>query len=380
MKAYNNRRFTKKNTSRIWIILLILFLLITLISFVVLWKDSRTPEPDYELFEITRGTIENTSLATGKISPRNMVLVKPQISGIISELKKEPGDAVKVNEVIAVISVVPEVASLNAAQARAETARINYKLMQEEYDRQRTLFIKKVISRQEMDRVDAEYKKARVELDNANDNLNIVRSGVSASTGGHTQVRSTIDGTILNVPVKVGTSVIQSNTFNDGTTIATVADMNDMIFVGDLDESEIDKVYVGMPVNISIGALEKRTFSAQLEHIAPQGVEINGAILFEIKAAVHIPSNVTVRAGYSANAEMVLAKAENVLTVPESALHTENDGSSFIYVYRPDNGEKELYSKQYVTLGLSDGVNIQITGDNIREGDKVRGNMLAQKK
>ena len=367
------------NTSKIRILLLLAFLLIAVVSLVALWKDSRIPDATYELFEVQKGTIENTTLATGKISPRNMVSVKPQISGIISQIKKTPGEKIKENEVIAVINVVPEMASLNAAETRVEVAQINFNLMSDEYHRQELLFNKKVISRQEMDKVDAEYKKAQVELNNSRDNLSIVRSGVSLRSGGHTQVRSTINGTILDVPVKVGTSVIQTNTFNDGTTIATVADMNDLIFIGDLDETEIDKVYIGMPVNISIGALEKRVFHAKLEYIAPQGKEINGAILFEIKAAVQIPNDVVIRSGYSANAEMTLGKATDILMLPESALYME-DNEAFIYVCENQEDRKLSFRKQPVTLGLSDGVRVQIEGDSIREGDFVRGAILSKNK
>lgn len=380
MDTGNNKKYElakQPKSSKKLIIFLDIFLVVAVISLVVLWMDSRTPLPTYEIHEVKKGTIENKTLATGKISPRNMVSVKPQISGIISELKKEPGDSVKVGDILAVINVVPEMTSLNAAQARLEMAQINMRLMKDEYDRQLSLYESKVVSRQEMLRVETEYKKAHAELVNARDNLSIVRSGVSASTGGHTQVRSTIDGTILNIPVKVGSSVIQSNTFNDGTTIATVADMNDMLFIGNIDESEIDKVYVGMPVSVSIGALKQQTFNAVLEYIAPQGMEINGAILFEIKATVNIPPDVTIRSGYSANAEMILEKSKDVLMVPEGALYAEGD-QYFVYLCYIDDEGNTIYVKQYVTLGLSDGVYVEINGKNIREGDKIRGNILSK--
>ncbi len=377
MAANINGDYThkKSKSKRVQALLLDIFIILAVASLVVLWLDSKDPKIEYEVHEVKRGNIENVTLATGKISPRNMVQIKPQISGIIARVMKEPGDKVTVDEVIASISVVPEMASLNAAQARVEVAEINFALARDNHDRQRILYDKKVISKQEMDRYEAEYKKAQVEINNSRDNLQIVRSGVSMSTGGHTRVRSTINGTVLNVPVKVGTSVIQSNSFNDGTTIATVADMSDMIFVGNIDETEIDKVYAGMPVIITIGALEKRAFDAQLEYIAPQGVEINGAILFEIKAAVDIPEDVTIRAGYSANAEMVLSRAADVLVIPESCVHFNEEEMPYVYVYYKDKNGTNVPEECYVTLGLSDGVNVEVASECLEEGSIIRGNV-----
>ena len=364
-----NARPVKKKRRALRVILVLLFVAAIAASFVLLWRDSRPADVLYTDYTVTRGDIENTSIATGKISPRDVVSVKPQISGIISEIMKEPGDRVKKNEVIAVVKVVPEMGALNAAQARLEVAQINLKQIEEMYNRQKMLYESKVIAKEAMDKAEAEYKTALVELNNSRDNLDIVRSGISRSTGGNTRVQATIEGTVLTVPVKVGTSVIQSNTFNDGTTVATVADMSDMLFIGDLDETEIDRVYVGMPLKISIGALEKRKFDAELEYIAPQGVEANGAILFEIKAKTFIPDSVTIRAGYSANAEITMDKAEDVLMLPENAVEMDG-GKAFVYKVTEKADKTVTRQRQEVTLGISDGVYVEIK-QGLSEGDTV---------
>lgn len=356
-------------------VLLIVFALAVVATFVILWRDSRPQKAAYEIYTVERGNVRNTIIATGKIQPRDIVLIKPHISGIISELKKEPGDTVRVNEVIAIIKVIPEMATLNSAQARVKLAQISYDQVKEAYNRQSILFDQKIIAREEMEQSRAEFEKAQVEVRNSRDNLNIVEKGISTSmpNRGNTHVKSTIDGTVLNIPVKVGTSVIQSNTFNDGTTIATVADMNDMIFIGKLDETEIGKVYVGMPVKVTIGAIEKQEFEAQLEYIAPEGVEENGAIMFEIKAVTSIPGNVTIRSGYSANADIILDSAEGVVTVPEYALEMDK-GVPYVYILQAGG----TFKKQAVTLGISDGVNVEVKS-GLTTGQKVRGNEISSK-
>ena len=353
---------------------LVLIGVIILGTFYMLWKKSRPKEIVYEIITVDIGDIENTSVATGKVSPRDEVMIKPQVSGIISELRKKAGDLVKAGEVIAVVKVIPEMASLNAAESRVKISEINFTQITTEYERQKRLFERGVIAHQEMEKAQAEYDKGKEELENAKANLDIVRDGISRKMAqqSNTQIRSTIDGMILDIPVKVGNSVIQSNTFNDGTTIATVANMNDMIFIGKLDETEVDRVHAGMPIKLIVGAITNRKFEALLEYIAPKGVEENGAILFEIKAAATIPDSITVRAGYSANAEIVVAKADSVLRLPESALTFSGD-TTFVYILTDTLAKVKVFDKTQIQTGISDGIFIEVK-EGLEKGMKVRGN------
>lgn len=356
-----------------------LFVIFVIGIFVFLFIKSRPKVITYEIITVGKGNIENTSVATGKVSPRDEILIKPQISGIVDKILKETGDYVQKDEVIATVKVVPELSSLNSAESRVRIAQISLNQVKAEHDRQKQLFDRGVIAREEMEKSDADYRKAKEELDNANESLDIVKKGISKSTAkySNTQIRSTITGMILDVPVKEGNSVIQANNFNDGTTIATVANMNDMIFIGKIDETEVGRIHIGMPIKLSIGAIEDKKFDAQLEYIAPKGTEENGAILFEIKAAARIPDSVLVRAGYSANAEIVLAKSDSVVVVPESSVSFSND-SAFVYTVKDENAKPQVFDKKFVKVGLSNGINIEIK-EGLAVGDKIRGNEVSDK-
>ena len=358
-------------------VLLALCALIFISTIVWLWKKSQPKEIVYEVVNIDFGDIENTSVATGKVSPRDEILIKPQISGIISVVSKEAGDYVKTGDIIATVKVIPEVAQLNSAESRVRVAEISLTQIKSEYERQKQLFERGVIAKDEMDKSEAEYKKAVEEVQNSKDNLDIVKNGISKATAqySNTQIRSTITGMVLDVPIKAGNSVIQANTFNDGTTIATVADMNDMIFIGKIDETEVGRVHVGMPIKLSIGAVENKKFDAVLEYISPKGTEENGAILFEIKAAAAIPDTVVIRAGYSANAEIVLAKAEKVLTIPESSITFSND-SAYVYVLKDSISRPQIFDKKLIKIGLSDGIKVEVKS-GLEKGEKVRGNEVS---
>ena len=210
-------------------------------------------------------------------------------------------------------------------------------------------------------------------MQNAVDNVEIIKDGIAKRSGSYsnTQIRSTITGVILDIPVKVGNSVIQSNNFNDGTTIATIADMNDMIFEGKIDETEVGRVHEGMPIVLTVGALQDKKFNATLEYISPKGVEENGAVMFEMKAAARIPDSVVIRAGYSANAEIILDQRKDVLTIPESAVSFEND-SAFVYVLKKTKDKTQTFDKKFVELGLSDGINIQVV-KGVVDSMEIRG-------
>lgn len=346
--------------------------------FYFLWQKSQPRETVYDIVEVQEGDLESSTVATGKVSPRDEVLIKPQISGIVTEVLKEAGDFVKAGEVIAKIQVVPESSQLSAGESQLSVAKINLAQAKNEYERQKQLFAKGVIAREEMEQSETTYKKAVEDTENAKNNLDIIKTGVSKVTAkfSNTQVRSTIDGMILDVPIKVGNSVIQANTFNDGTTIATVANMNDMIFIGKVDETEVGRIRVGMPIKLSIGAVDGKKFDAQLEYVAPKGVEENGAILFEIKAAAQIKDTIDIRAGYSANAQIIFAKANKVLTIPESCVSFSND-SAFVYTLKEEQ-PKQVFDKKYVTLGLSNGINIEVKS-GLKKGDKIRGNEKSDK-
>lgn len=354
-------------------ILMALVAVIFIGTFVFLYIKSQ-PQPEvYDEFTLQRMNIRKTTVVTGKIEPRNEVNVKPQISGIITEILKEAGETVQQGEVIAKVKVIPDMGSLSAAQSRLRLAEINRKQAQTDYDREKALFDKGLVAADEYDKIAQALRQAREEVDAAQDNLEVVRDGVSKSnaSASSTLIRSTITGLILDIPVKVGNSVILANTFNDGTTIATVANMNDLIFRGNIDETEVGRLSAGMNMKITIGALQDLKFDARLEYISPKATEQNGANQFEIKAAVNLPSSsANIRSGYSANAEIVLAEAKNVLAVPESAI--EFDGNdTYVYVIKGE-GDKQTYERRKVQTGISDGINIEIRS-GVKQNERVRG-------
>lgn len=362
-------------------ILMALVAVIFIGTFVFLYIKSQ-PQPEvYDEFTLQRMDIRKTTVVTGKIEPRNEVNVKPQISGIITEILKEAGETVQEGEVIAKVKVIPDMGSLSAAQSRLRLAEINRKQAQTDYDREKALFDKGLVAADEYDKIAQALRQAREEVDAAQDNLEVVRDGVSKSnaSASSTLIRSTITGLILDIPVKVGNSVILANTFNDGTTIATVANMNDLIFRGNIDETEVGRLSTGMTMKITIGALQDLKFDARLEYIAPKATDQNGANQFEIKAAVNLPSNATnIRSGYSANAEIVLADAKNVLAVQESAIEFDGD-DTYVYVVKGE-GDKQTYERRKVQTGISDGINIEIRS-GVKPNERIRGpKMLATEK
>ena len=353
-------------------IIVALLLLLFVGTFVFLWIKSQPQPVAYEEFVPKVTDLKQSTVVTGKIEPRNEVNVKPQISGIITEIYKEAGQMVTAGEIIAKVKVIPDMGQLSSAQARLRLANVNVKQAKIDYDREKVLFDKGLVSADEYDKIRQNYNQTREEVRAAEDNLEVVRDGVSRSNANtsSTLVRSTITGLILDVPVKVGNTVILSNTFNDGTTIATVANMNDLIFRGNIDETEVGQLVTGMPMKITIGALQDLRLQASLEYVSPKAVESNGANQFEIKAAVQAKQGSQIRSGYSATAEIVLASASNVLTVPESAI--EFSGSdTYVYVVK-GSGESKTYERRQVQTGLSDGINIVIKR-GISVKDKVRG-------
>lgn len=348
------------------------FVLVLVAIFVFLYKQTKPEEILYEKVSPAVKDIDKMTVVTGKIVPRDEINVKPQISGIITEVFKEPGESVKEGEVIAKVKVIPEMSSLSSAQSRVRLSEINLNQAQVNLDREQELYDKFLISREEYEKVLQARDQAKAEYDAAVDALEVIRDGVSSSnaSSSSTLIRSTISGLVLDVPVKVGNSVILSNTFNDGTTIAVVADMNDLIFDGKIDETEVGRLKEGMPMSITVGALKDLSFEAVLEYISPKANENNGTNEFQIKAAVTIPSDVKIRSGYSANARIVLERAEGVLTIPESTLEFAGDT-----VYVNVLGDDDEYHRRDISTGISDGIDIEVKG-GITKDDILKGNRI----
>ena len=349
-------------------LLLVALLGVFIYTMYFLYKKSEQKPITYTTSQPFVTDITKKTLATGTIKPREEIEIKPQVSGIIQELYVEAGEMVKEGDLIARIKVIPNMVSLNNAQNRVEVAQYSFDNAKLDFERNKKLYDDGVISVSDFQRFELTYKNALAELQAAQDNLDIVREGSSKKMGQQslTMVRSTVTGMVLDIPIKVGNQVIESNNFNDGTTIASVANMNDMIFEGKIDESEVGKIKEGMNLIVTIGAIENQSFDAELEFIAPQGVEENGAIQFEVKAKMELNEEFFIRAGYSANADIVLDERIEVLAIPESLLQFEND-SPFVEI---ETGEQQ-FDKKNVKLGLSDGINVEVL-EGVSEDDKIK--------
>ncbi|MDM8305401.1 efflux RND transporter periplasmic adaptor subunit [Phocaeicola salanitronis] len=354
------------------IAVLVLIAAIFIGTFVFLYQKSQPEVVSYQILKAETKDLVQTTVATGKIEPRDEVEIKPQISGIIAEVYKEAGQTVQQGEVIAKVKVIPELGTLNSAESRVRLAEMNGKQAEIDLERMEKLYNDKLVSNEEYEKTLLAAKQAREELQAAKDNLEIVKEGITKSSASFssTLIRSTITGLILDVPIKVGNSVIMSNTFNDGTTIATVADMSDLIFRGNVDETEVGRIREGIPVKITLGALQNMKFDAVLEYISPKSIENNGANQFEIKAAITVPDSVTIRSGYSANAEMVLQQANDALTIPESAVEFSND-STFVYVLT-DSVPTQTFERRLITTGISNGIDTEVK-QGLKAGESVRG-------
>ena len=312
--------------------------------------------------------IYKKTVATGSVNPRKEIEIKPQVSGIIDQVYVEAGTMIEKNDKIALVKIIPNMVSLNNAENRLRQAKISLDNAQIDLDRNQELKDKKVIAEAEFQPFELAYKTAQEEYKAAQDNLDLVKKGETSRNKSNTNrlIKSTISGMVLDVPVEEGNSVIEANTMNDGTTVASVADMTDLVFEGKVDESEVGKIREGMALILKIGAIEDETFDAVLEYISPKGVEEDGAIQFEIKAAVQLKEGQFIRAGYSANADIVLDKREDVLAVSEALLQFDGD-SAYVEV---EVGEQK-YEKRYVKTGLSDGINIELL-DGAKEEDQLK--------
>ncbi|MCM4155305.1 efflux RND transporter periplasmic adaptor subunit [Gramella sp. AN32] len=355
-------------------IVTIVILVLIAVSFVgalyYLYQKNQEDPIVYETEEPSVQTIIKNTVATGKIVPKEEVLIKPNISGIIDEIYIEAGDKIKANDLIAKIRVIPNVSSLQSAKDAVATARINMENEQKIYDRQKSLFDKGVISANDFDNAEASFKRAEQNYRSAQQNNEIIRTGTTSGIGSssNTLIRSTVEGMVLDVPVKTGNQVIESNNFNDGTTIATLADVNEMIFEGKVDESEVGKIKENLPLQVTVGAIENKTFDAVLDYIAPKGVEENGAIQFEIKGTLNKADTTFIRAGLSANASIILAKAEEVLAIKEALVQFDPETQKpFVEIM---TGDQEFERKD-IELGVSDGIHVEVK-NGLKKGDKIK--------
>lgn len=352
------------------------------------WLYSKNMEDPtvYDTENPVMGSIVKKTVATGSIVPKEEVLIKPNISGIIAEIFVEAGNTVKAGDLIAKVKVVPNVSSLNSAKSninnvktQVETARLAFENQKGMYNRQKELFEKGVISANEFDNAQLSFdqaqqrlKQEQVGLTAANQNYDIVRTGTTSGMGAsaNTEIRATVSGMVLDVPVKTGNQVIEANNFNDGTTIATLADVDKMIFEGKVDESEVGKIKEGLPLEITVGALPDEKFDAELDYIAPKGVDENGAIQFEIKGTMKSldTTKTFIRAGLSANASIILAKADDVLTVKEALVQYDpKTQKPFVEVMVGD----QEFERRDVELGVSDGIDVEVK-DGVSKDDKIK--------
>ena len=321
-------------------------------------KSNQQSAITYETQKPFKSNIEKKTVATGKVIPEDEIEIKPQISGIIDKIYKEEGDPVKTGDLIAVIKVVPNEQALNQARGRVRNAEIALGNVEIEYNRNKALFDKGVISSQDFNTRKLQYDQAVQELGNARADYQIIRRGsAGGSASANTNIRATVAGTILEIPVEEGDQVIQSNNFNDGTTIASIADLGKMIFEGQVDEGEVGKLELGMPLEISLGALEDQKFDAKLKFIAPKGVEEAGAVQFKIEGDVSVSDTIMIRAGYSANASLVLDRRDSVMVIPEALLQFDKETDKpYVEVA---TGDQEFERKD-IEIGISDGINVEI--------------------
>jgi HlyD family secretion protein len=335
-------------------------------------KSNSKSAVTYETSKPFISNIEKKTVATGKVVPEDEIEIKPQISGIIEKIYLEEGVEVKAGDLIAVIKVVPNEQALNQARGRVRNAEIALNNIKIEYNRNKALFDKGVISSQDFNSLQLQYDQAMQELSNSQSDYQIIRRGsAGGSATANTNIRATVDGTILEIPVEEGDQVIQSNNFNDGTTIATIADLTKMIFEGKVDEGEVGKLQLGTPLKISLGAVEGKELDAKLRFIAPKGVEETGAVQFKIEGDVEVNDSIFIRAGYSANASMVLEKKDSVLVISEALLQFDKKTDKPYVEVVVGSEEDQEFERKDIEIGISDGVNVEIVS-GITEEDEVK--------
>lgn len=349
--------------------------IIGVIATAIVKSQGKTKELYEEVTPTANDSIVKSTVLTGSIEPRDEILVKPNMNGIIAELNHLPGDFVQEGELIAKIQMVPDVAMVQSAASRVDAARVDLKRTEEVYKRDKSLYDQQILAKETYETSFANYRRAKIEYDSAVEQLDLTRTGSSASTSkrNNTLVFATVTGTILEQPVKVGSRVTMANNFSEGTTVVSIADLTDLLFIGNVNESDVNNVTVGSPVTIHVGALKDKTYHAVVEYVSPKGKDTSGTILFEVKAAISGDDLSALKAGFSSNAEVEMAHKTGVLTIPEATVTYEGD-KSFVFV----KGSKGEYEKKEVTLGLSDGIKVEVlsglTGD-----ETLRGNLMKKK-
>lgn len=325
---------------------------------------------EYDVQVASIQNIEKKTVVTGKVIPEDEVEIKPQISGIIEELYVEEGDLVSNGDLLAKVKVVPNEQALNSAKGRLSNTLILLKNAEVEFKRNETLFKKEIISQREYDNAKLNYDQAQQNVENARTDLQIIKLGsAGGSSIANTNIRATVPGTVLEIPIKEGDQVIESNTFNAGTTIATVADLNKMIFEGKVDEAEVAKLIIGMPLKVTLGAIEDESFDAQLKFIAPKGNEEDGTVQFKIEGDVYLNDSVLIRAGYSANASLVLEKKDSIMAISEALLQFDKVTNDPYVEIKNDAGE---FERKDIEVGISDGINVEvISGIEMEDEIKV---------
>ena len=351
-------------------IILGIIVLVLLVFVLKYFKDANSKDVvDYKVEEPFYTSINTKAVATGKLNPEEEIELKPQISGIVDKILVEEGDIVRKGDLIAKIRVVPNEQSLVSAKSRISSARLSYDNAKTLYDRNKTLFDKGVISQQDFENSALSFNQTKESLTQAQNDYQIIKRGsISGGSSANTNIVAQIPGTILEIPVREGNQVIQSNNFNDGTTIATVADMSKMIFEGKVDEAEVGKLEEGKEIKVLLGAINDKEFPAKLTFVAPKGIEENGAVQFTIKADVNVEVSTNIRAGYSANAEIDIEAKDSVLAIKEALLQYNRITEKPFVEIQTEDGK---FEKSNVTLGLSDGINVEIT-EGVKEGDKIK--------
>ena len=361
------------------------YMLIAAILFGVLYaavffiKSNSKPAVQYDTETALITSIEMKSVATGKVIPEDEVEIKPQISGIIQTLYVEEGDNVKTGDLLAKVKVVPNEQSLNSAKGRLANTKILMENAKIEFNRNKGLFEKEIISQQDFQNAELNYSRAKQDVANADSDLQIIKLGsAGGSATANTNIRATVSGTVLEMPIKEGDQVVESNTFNNGTTIAIIADLSKMIFEGKVDEAEVGKLKIGMPLSVNLGAIQDKEFEAKLKFIAPKGNEEQGAVQFKIEGDVYLDDDFFVRAGYSANASLVLERKDSILAIPEALLQFDKKTEEpYVEVQIKD----QEFERKDIKTGISDGINVEIlSGITIEDNIKIWNKTEEEKK
>ncbi len=349
------------------------FLIIGVVIILFVWvllffiQKNETPPTEFKVSLPFKTTISQKIVATGKVIPQDEIAIKPQVSGIIERILVKEGSYVKAGDLIAKIKVVPSEQSLNTSKGQLKNAKIQFKNAKWEYERVKKLFDKEIIAAKEFNDAKLNYNKAKNDLENAMDNLRIIKVGSAKNSSfANTNVRATVSGTILEIPIKKGHQVIESNNFNEGTTIAIIANLNKMIFQGKIDEADVDKLKEKAELDITIGAIESKKFKATLDFIAPKATDAHGVVMFKIKASMKLKKNDHIRAGYSANAEVILKTKSNILAIKESLVQYDGQKPFVEVQIKP-----QIFKRKNIVLGISNGIDVEVIS-GIQEKDAIK--------